>query len=147
MISAEKPTAEPAVIAERRQGVEYSVEHHGHRFLILHNDDAEDFALAYTSADAPGEWIELVGEQPGTRLESIDAFHRHVVISLRTNGLTGLRVMGDGSTDTYDMEFAEPLYSVGLSGNPEYDTTRCGSATRRWSRPNRCTTWTWSPAR
>jgi oligopeptidase B len=123
VIAADNPTAEPAVIAERRQGVEYSVEHHGHRFLILHNDDAEDFALAYTSADAPGEWIELIPHQPGTRLESVDGFQRHVVISLRTDGLTGLRVLGDGSTDAYDMEFPEPLYSVGLSGNPEYHTT------------------------
>ena len=123
VIPADDPAAEPAVIAPRRQGVEYSVEHHGHRFLILHNHEAEDFALAWTSADAPGEWVELLPEQPGTRLESIDAFQRHVVVSLRTDGLTGLRVLGDGSTDTYDMAFPEPLYSVGLAGNPEYDTT------------------------
>jgi oligopeptidase B len=122
VIAAADPTAEPTLIAERRQGVEYSVEHHGHRFLILHNDGAEDFALAYTSADNPGEWVELIPHQPGTRLESVDAFARQIVISLRRDGLTGLRVMGDGSTDSYDMEFPEPLYSVGLAGNPEYDT-------------------------
>jgi oligopeptidase B len=123
VIPADNPTAEPTLIAERRQGVEYSVEHHGHRFLILHNDGAEDFALAYTSADAPGDWVELVAHQPGTRLESVDAFARHIVVSLRRDGLTGLRVIGDGSTDSYDMEFPEPLYSVGLAGNPEYDTS------------------------
>ena len=122
VIAADNPTAEPAVIAPRRQGVEYSVEHHGHRFLVLHNDGAEDFALAYTSADARGEWVELIPEQAGTRLESVHAFQRHVVISMRTEGLTGLRVIVDGSTDSYDMEFPEPLYSVGLAGNPEYDT-------------------------
>ena len=122
-IPADDPSAEPVVIAERRHGVEYSVEHHGHRFLILHNDDAEDFALAYTSADAPGEWTELIPHRPGTRLESVDAFARHIVVSVRRDGLTGLRVLADGSTDAYDMEFPEPLYSVGLAGNPEYDTT------------------------
>jgi oligopeptidase B len=123
VIAADNPAAEPAIIAERRQGVEYSVEHHGHRFLILHNDHAEDFALAYTSADTPGEWIELIPHQPGTRLESVAAFARHIVISVRREGLTGLRVMADGSTDSYDMEFPEPLYSVSLAGNPEYDTS------------------------
>jgi oligopeptidase B len=123
VIPADAPSADPAVVAPRRQGVEYSVEHHGHRFLILHNHEAEDFALAYTSADTPGEWIALIPEEPGTRLEGVDSFQRHVVISLRKDGLTGLRVLADGSTDTYDMEFPEPLYSVGLSGNPEYDTT------------------------
>jgi oligopeptidase B len=123
VIAADHPTAEPAVIAQRRQGVEYRVEHHGHRFLILHNDNAEDFALAYTSADTPGDWIELIPHTPGTRLESVDAFARHLVVSIRKDGLTGLRVLAGGSTDSYDMEFPEPLYSVGLGANPEYDTS------------------------
>jgi oligopeptidase B len=122
VIDAEAPTAPPALIRERVQGVEYSIEHHGHRFLILHNENAEDFALAYTSVDNPGDWVELIPHQSGTRLESVDAFQRHLVISLRHDGLTGLRVMADGSTDSYDMEFPEPIYSVGLTGNPEYDT-------------------------
>ncbi|MFD1370894.1 S9 family peptidase [Actinoplanes sichuanensis] len=123
VIPADIPDAEPALITERRQGVEYSIEHHGHRFLILHNRDAEDFALAWTSVDNPGEWIEMIPHQPGTRLESVDAFSRHLVISLRRDGLTGLRVIADGSTASYDMEFPEPLYSVGLAGNPEYETS------------------------
>jgi oligopeptidase B len=122
VIPAETPTAEPTLVAPRQQGVEYTIEHHGHRFLILHNRDAEDFALAHTSADRPGEWIDLIPHEPGTRLEAVDAFSRHIVISLRRDGLTGLRVMGDGSTDSYDMPFPEPLFSVGLAGNPEYDT-------------------------
>ncbi|MET0424998.1 MAG: S9 family peptidase, partial [Actinoplanes sp.] len=122
VIPAATPEAEPVLVAPREQGVEYSIEHHGHRFLILHNRDAEDFALAYTSADAPGDWVELIPHEPGTRLESVDAFARHLVVSQRRGGLTGLRVLGDGSTDSYDMEFPEPLYSVGLAGNPEYDT-------------------------
>src|SRR4030095_13242446 len=83
VLSADTPMGEPLLIAEREHGVEYSVEHHGHRFLILHNKDAEDFAVAYTSADAPGEWIEMIPHQPGTRLESIDAFARHLVVSQR----------------------------------------------------------------
>ncbi|HET9519241.1 MAG TPA: S9 family peptidase, partial [Actinoplanes sp.] len=123
VIPAATPLADPVVIAPRRQGVEYTVEHHGHRFLILHNDGAEDFALAYTSADAPGDWVPLIDHQPGVRLESVDAFSRHIVVSLRRDGLTGLRVIGDGSTDSYDIDFPEPIYSVGLGSNPEYDTT------------------------
>ncbi|XVU25672.1 S9 family peptidase [Actinoplanes sp. CA-054009] len=123
IIPAETPEAEPVLVAPREQGVEYSIEHHGHRLLILHNKDAEDFALAYTSADAPGDWVELIPHEPGTRLESVDAFARHIVVSQRRDGLTGLRVMVDGSTDSYEMEFPEPIYSVGLAGNPEYDTS------------------------
>ncbi|GGM20667.1 S9 family peptidase [Micromonospora yangpuensis] len=122
VIPADNPTGEPAVIAERRQGVEYAVEHHGHRFLILHNDGAEDFALAYTSADAPGDWVPLIDHAPGTRLEAVDAFDNHLVVSLRSNGLTGLRVLPVGTSDSYDIDFPEPIYSVGLDANPEYHT-------------------------
>jgi oligopeptidase B len=122
VIPADDPTAEPIVVTPRRQGVEYGVEHHGDRFLILHNHDAEDFALAWTPADAPGGWTELIAHSPGTRLESVDAFAGHLVVSLRREGLTGIRVLGDDG-DSYDMGFPEPIYSVGLGGNPEYDTT------------------------
>ncbi len=123
VIPADDPLLAPRMIAPRRQGVEYSVEHHGHRFLILHNDGAEDFALAYTSVDAPGAWTPLVEHQPGTRLLQVDAFTRHLVISLRRDGLTGLRVMPLGGAPIYDIEFPEPIYSVGPDANPEYDTS------------------------
>ncbi|MFI7519114.1 S9 family peptidase [Micromonospora globbae] len=122
VIPAGNPTGLPAVVAPRRQGVEYTVEHHGHRFLILHNDGAKDFALAYTSADAPGDWVPLIEHSPGTRLEAVDAFENHLVVSLRTNGLTGLRVLPIGGGDAHDIDFPEPLYSVGLDANPEYRT-------------------------
>lgn len=123
VIPADNPTGEPAVIRERRHGVEYTVDHHGHRFLILHNDGAEDFALAYTSADDPGDWIPMIEHTPGVRLESVDAFAHHIVVSLRKDGLSGIRVLTTGSTEPYDIEFPEPIYTVGLSHNPEYDTT------------------------
>ncbi|MGC5031523.1 S9 family peptidase [Micromonospora sp. DT229] len=124
VIPADNPTGEPAVIAPRRQGVEYSVEHHGHRFLILHNDGAEDFALAYTSADAPGDWVPMIEHSPGTRLESVDAFADHLVVTLRSNGLTGLRVVPLDGGEAHDIEFPEPLHTVALDGNPEYRTNR-----------------------
>ena len=122
-IPAESPHDAPVVIAPRRHGVEYHVEHHGHRFLILHNDGAQDFALAYTSVDSPGGWTPLIEHQPGTRLTGVDAFARHLVVSLRRDGLTGLRVVPlDGGRD-YDISFPEPLYTVDPGDNAEYDTS------------------------
>jgi oligopeptidase B len=119
-LPADRPLDPLAVIAPRRQGVEYSVEHQGDRFLILHNDGALDFALAHTSADAPGEWSPLIAHQPGTRLLAVEAFSRYLVVALRRDGLTGLRVMS-GSAE-FDIGFPEPIYAVGPDANPEYDT-------------------------
>jgi oligopeptidase B len=121
-IPADTPTAEPLVIAPRRQGVEYNVEHHGHRFLILHNDGAEDFALSYTSVDSPGAWTTLIEHTPGTRLMQVDAFARHLVVALRRDGLTGLRVLPLDGGREYDIAFPEPIFAVGPGDNAEYDT-------------------------
>ncbi|MET7394574.1 S9 family peptidase [Dactylosporangium sp. NPDC005572] len=123
VIPADAPTTPPVSIAPRRQGVEYSVEHHGHRFLVLHNDGAEDFALAYTSVDTPGTWTTLIEHEPGTRLLQVDAFSGHLVVSLRRDGLTGIRVVPLQGAAPYDISFPEPLYSVGPEANLEYDTT------------------------
>ncbi|MFG2043391.1 S9 family peptidase [Dactylosporangium sp. NPDC048998] len=123
VIPADAPATAPRSIAPRRQGVEYSVEHHGHRFLILHNDGAEDFALSYTSVDNPGDWTTLIEHRPGTRLLQVDAFSGHLVVSLRRDGLTGLRVVPLHGAAPYDIVFPEPLYSVGPEANLEYDTT------------------------
>ncbi|HEX5595761.1 MAG TPA: oligopeptidase B, partial [Micromonosporaceae bacterium] len=123
VIPVDDPTGEPMVIAPRRQGVEYSIDHQGDRFLILHNLDAEDFALASAPVNAPGDWHPLIEHSPGTRLESVDAFANHIVVSLRSQGLTGVRVLTADGSDSYDIEFPEPIYTVGLEANPEYDTS------------------------
>jgi oligopeptidase B len=121
-IPAADPLAAPVLIAGRRQGVEYSVEHQGDRFLILHNDGAEDFALAATPDSAPGRWETVLPHQAGTRLMSVDALAGHLVVSLRQDGLTGLRVLPRDGRPPYDIEFPEPIYTVRPDDNPEYET-------------------------
>ncbi len=122
------PTAEPRVVAPRRQGVEYSVQTAGDRLLILHNDGAEDFELAQAPLDATSheQWQPILNHQPGVRLNEIDAYRDFVVIGHRRNGLTGVHIMPrDGSGDFgrgWDVDFAEPLYTVGSSPGSEYDT-------------------------
>jgi oligopeptidase B len=125
VIPAGDPTAQPRVVAPRRQQVEYQVEHDatGDRFLILHNDGAEDFALAWAPVDSPADWRPLIDHTPGTRLAGVDAFADHVVVSLRRDGLTGLRVLPlSGGAEPFEMEFPEPIYRVELLANLEYAT-------------------------
>ncbi|MBT8224917.1 MAG: S9 family peptidase [Dactylosporangium sp.] len=126
-VPADAPTAPARVLIPRRQGVEYSVEHHaGGRFLILHNDGAEDFALASAPVDDPATWTPLIPHHRGTRLIAVDAFASHLVVSLRRDGLTGLRVVpfdGQRLGQARDIAFPEPLHTVGPGYNPEYATT------------------------
>ncbi|MPZ27291.1 MAG: prolyl oligopeptidase family serine peptidase [Micromonosporaceae bacterium] len=124
LVPAADPGAEPRLVAARRQGVEYEVEHDpaNDRLLVLHNDGAEDFALAWTPAAAPGRWEPLIPHSAGTRLTGIDAFAEHLVVSLRRDGLTAVRVLPLAGGEPYDIGFPEPIYRVGLGANPEYRT-------------------------
>ena len=123
LIPAADPGRSPQLVAPRRQGVEYDVEHDptGSRLLILHNDGAQDFAVAWTPAEEPGEWRSLIEHSPGTRLLGVDAFEGFVVVSLRRDGLTGLRIL-PAEGEPFAIAFPEPLYSVALDANPEFST-------------------------
>ncbi|MBV1852017.1 S9 family peptidase [Catellatospora tritici] len=123
LIPADQPASAPRVVKPRVQGLEYSVEAQGDRLLILHNRDAEDFSLAEASVDSPADWRELIAHEPGVRLDDVDAFHELIVVSLRREGLTGLRLLPTGG-DPVDLTFPEPLYTVGLSVNPDYHATQ-----------------------
>ncbi|WP_231918455.1 S9 family peptidase [Microlunatus sagamiharensis] len=128
LLATDDPEGTPRVVAPRRQGVEYSVEPAGDRLLVVHNDGAEDFALAQAPLDATShtQWETVLAAQSGVRLLEVDAYDSHVVVSLRRDGLSGLHVMPrDASGDVLpgsDVGFAEPLFTVGSPGSPEYDT-------------------------
>lgn len=126
LLPSNDPESEPRIVAPRRQGVEYQVEPAGDRLLILHNDGAEDFALAQAPLNAVdhGQWQPVLDHQPGVRLQEVDAYAGHVVVGLRRDGLTGVHVIGrdtDGDLGTgWDIEFDEPLFTVYPSSSGYY---------------------------
>lgn len=115
--------------AERREGLEYSLDHAvlagEDMFLVLHNHTGADFELA-TAPIAPTtaeDWRPLIAHDPAVRLEDVDAFAGHLVLHQRSDGLTQLRILelGDnGVTDDYLVEFDHEVYTVGSSGNPGF---------------------------
>ena len=140
ILDANDPTGEFRVLAPRRQGVEYGIEHAviggTDVLLVLHNDAAENFALARTTVDATSheEWEPLITHDPAVRLEDVDAFAGHLVVSQRSEGLTQLRLLslGDSGIESDELlPMEHPIYTVGLAGNPEFDqpTLRFGYTT------------------
>ncbi|MGO8961495.1 MAG: S9 family peptidase [Streptosporangiaceae bacterium] len=127
LLDAANPAGDFTVVAARRAGIEYDVEHQvladgTDRLLILHNDGALNFELAQAPVDDPTQWTAVIPHRDDTRLLSVDAFARHLVVHLRRDGLTGLRVIGTDGTE-HEIAFPEPIYSVGPGANPEYDTS------------------------
>ncbi len=143
VLDAGDPTGEFRTVAPRRQGIEYGVEHAvvggEDCLLILHNEDAENYALAKApvTATSPQQWQPLLRHDPRVRLEDVEAFATHLVVSQRSDGLTQLRVIvlddaaPDGLGEDFLLEFDEPVYTVGASGNPEFaqPTVRFGYTT------------------
>jgi oligopeptidase B len=129
VLDADDPTGEFRVVAARRDGVEYSVEHAviagEDRLLVLHNDGAENYALASAPVDATSheQWEPLIPHDPAVRLEDVDAFSGHLVVSQRSGGLTRLRIVvleDGGPGEDFEVEFDEAVYSVGAGANPEF---------------------------
>ena len=126
LLDAAHPAGEFTVVSPRRQGIEYVVEHQvtadgTDRLLILHNDHAENFELAEAPLSDPTAWTPVLRHRTGTRLLGVDAFAGHLVVYLRQDGLTGLRVLrADGSQ--HEIAFPEPVYRVAPGANPEYDS-------------------------
>ena len=122
LLDAATPEGEFSVVAPRRQGVDYDVDHRGDRLLILHNDHAENFEIATAPLSDPATWTPLVAHRADTRLLSMDAFADFIVVYFRRDGLTGLRILGeDGERD---LRWPEPIYRVAPGPNPEYDSGR-----------------------
>ncbi|ADD40761.1 S9 family peptidase [Stackebrandtia nassauensis] len=122
-LRADDPTGEFQVMGPgRRQGVEVSADHQGDRFVVLHNHGAENFTLGWTPVADTSQFNVLLEHRADTRLESVSAFADHLVVGLRRDGLSGLRILPtDG--EARDVAFDEPIYSVHPDSNPEYDTS------------------------
>src|SRR5690606_36958647 len=68
LFPADDPTAAPTVVAPRRVGVRYDIDHWGDRFVVRTNaDDAIDFKLMWADNDDPSArtWTEWKPHRPG----------------------------------------------------------------------------------
>lgn len=140
VLESDDPEGEFRVLLPRREGVEYAAEHAviggEDRFLILHNDvvdgvKAENFVLAEAPVADPAAMNILIGHRDDVRLEDIDAFANHLVVSYRREALTRIAVWpldGNGYGDLLELEFDLELFSVGAGASPEWEqpTLRIG---------------------
>jgi oligopeptidase B len=108
LVDAAAPEGGPRLVWRRREGVEYTVEPGvlpglGDALLVLHNDGAENFELAVTAVpgDAPldpAAATVVVPHDPGTRLDGVDAFAGHVVLSYRRDATPRVGVVDLATT-------------------------------------------------
>jgi len=99
------------------------------RFLILHNDvvdgvKAENFVLADAPVEDPSDMTILLEHADDVRLEDVEAFAHHLVLSYRREAVPRMALwplIDSGYGERHELEFDEELFSVGLGSNPEWD--------------------------
>ncbi len=125
LLSTKDLTAEPQLVAEREEGIEYAMTEGGDVFYILTNaGGAKDFKIVEAPVSAPGKanWKEVVAHEPGRLILSHMAFARHLVWLERREGLPVIMIRDRKTGEEHSIAFAEEAYSLGLSGSAEYDT-------------------------
>lgn len=128
LIDADEPTGAARLVAAREHGIEYHIEHHhdadhGDRLFVLTNaEGAENFKLMVASLAAPGResWTEVIGHRAEVRLEAVDAFATHLVLSEREAGLERLRVRRLADDDEHVIAMPDEVYSAWVGSNPEF---------------------------
>jgi oligopeptidase B len=120
------------VVWPRREGVEYWVEHAvvggRDRFLILHNDGAVNFTLVEAPVSDPTAQRTLIAHRDDVRLDDVDAFAGHLVVSYRGEALPRIALWSIGADGDYgrpeEISFDSELMSVGLAANPNWQAPR-----------------------
>lgn len=127
LIPAADPLAEPLLIAPRRHGHEYEVEHAHGRLWIRTNDSHENYRLVSAPVEAPFEahWREEIAGSDHDYLTGMAAFRAHLVLSERRDGLDAIRLLeftAEGALgEEHFVRFPEAAFVVGLGTNAEFD--------------------------
>jgi oligopeptidase B len=137
LIDADHPETGPRMVAPRRAGHQYAVEHHGQHLVIATNsNDAEDFRVVLAPVDAPQEsnWHEIVPHKPGRLILDVSVFQNFITRLEREESLPRVVITplkpGADAKDFLDLAgehtiaFDEEAYALGMSSGYEFDTSR-----------------------
>jgi len=124
-LEADNPTGEFKILQPRVKDLEYNVEHYKENFYLLTNKDkATNFKLMKTPVTKTTleNWIDVIPHREDTLLEDFSIFKEYLVLEERSNGLNKVRIKRWDNKEDYYLPFNEDTYSVGVYGNPEFDT-------------------------
>ena len=124
-IPASNPNADWKIILPREKDHEYDVEHRNGLFYIRTNKGAKNFRVVTAPVSDPSEknWKEFVAHRPAVKVEGIDTFADHAVLSEWENGLQHIEIIDFKTNKRHRIAFPEPVYAAGLTSNAEFNTS------------------------
>ncbi|HEV7797554.1 MAG TPA: S9 family peptidase, partial [Pyrinomonadaceae bacterium] len=121
-LPADSPTSELKIISPREADHEYNVDHRGDLFYIRTNKGAKNFRVVTAPVSNPTQanWKELVAHRPEVKVEDLDLFANHLVLSEWEKGLQKIEILDFQTNKTHRVEFPEPVYSASIAQNREF---------------------------
>ena len=121
-LPAATPTAELKMISPREPDHEYDVDHRGDLFYIRTNKGAKNFRVVTAPVSDPAQqnWKELIAHRPEVKIEDINLFADHLVLSEWEKGLQQIEIHDFKTSKNHHIAFPEPVYSAALAQNREF---------------------------
>lgn len=108
----------------RTENVKYSAEHRAGQFYFVTNrDGATNYKVVAAPATAPTQTRDILAHNPAIKVDGLDMFAGHMVITERENGLPHLRVYDFATGKSSRLDMPEAAYEVGPDRNWEFNTT------------------------
>ena len=123
LIPAAAPAEPPRLVAARREGHEYAVDHQGDRFIIKTNDVHKNGRLVQAPEDDPSEaaWQTLIPASDERYLQYFHVFADFVAVKERVAGVDQVRLLHRNGQPPAAVEFPEAVYTAGIGANEEFD--------------------------
>ncbi len=130
VLAADQPHGSFALISERHDDHEYSIDHRNGLWFIRTNDAGRNFRLVTAPVATPGRnhWTELIPHRYDVILEDVDLFAGFFVACEREDGLPRLRLWsfssdGPEAAKTAEIAFPEPTFSAQPHVNRIFETS------------------------
>jgi oligopeptidase B len=129
VLPADQTNGRFALISQREDEHEYTVDHRNGLWFIRTNDAGRNFRLVTAPVTTPGRehWTERIAHRDGVMLEDVDLFADFFVACEREDGLPRLRIwrFSGGEADaalTAEISFPEPAYDAHPHINRVFET-------------------------
>ncbi len=126
ILDANDPSGEFKLFDPRERDLEYNISHYGdHWYIVTNKDKAQNFKVMKCGEDNTGRdnWQEFIAHDPETLISGIEIFKNYLVVNLREDALTKIKVMPWENLDNaHYIDFDEDVYMAYSSTNPEFDT-------------------------
>lgn len=124
VIDAINPDSALRTVLRRKRGREAQLAHRDGSFFLLINDTGPQFRLISVQASRPriADAREWVAHRAKVTLEEVEVFSQYLVLTERHRGVCRLRIYSFARQGWHSVKFDEPVYTVDLGVNAEFDT-------------------------